>query len=132
MPVRPKPVATYCAHLANHEASAGRSRSPAPVLNAWCGRPPSSRTVQDAPLTIRAREAHERSRRTYGSPRVHVKLAETHQVFVSRKRVTAHAASSLVRANATGAFLGSASSIPTPLAVRWAQEGRGRERCSRA
>lgn len=36
---------------------------------------------------ILVREAHERSRRTYGSPRVHVELAETHQVFVGRKRV---------------------------------------------
>jgi transposase InsO family protein len=54
---------------------------------AWCGRPPSSRAVEDARLTILVREAHERSRRTYGSPRVHVELAETHQVFVSRKRV---------------------------------------------
>jgi transposase InsO family protein len=54
---------------------------------AWCGRPPSTRAVEDAKLTILVREAHERSRRTYGSPRVHVELAETHQVFVSRKRV---------------------------------------------
>lgn len=54
---------------------------------AWCGRAPSNRTVEDRRLTILVREAHERSRRTYGSPRVHVELAETHQVFVSRKRV---------------------------------------------
>jgi transposase InsO family protein len=54
---------------------------------AWCGRAPSSRAVEDARLTILVREAHERSRRTYGSPRVHVELAEAHQVFVSRKRV---------------------------------------------
>ncbi len=54
---------------------------------AWCGRPPSNRDVEDARLTILVREAHERSRRTYGSPRVHVELAETHGVFVSRKRV---------------------------------------------
>lgn len=54
---------------------------------AWCGRPPSRRAVEDARLTILVREAHERSRRTYGSPRVHVELAEMHQIFVSRKRV---------------------------------------------
>jgi transposase InsO family protein len=54
---------------------------------AWCGRPPSNRATEDAKLAILVREAHERSRRTYGSPRVHVELAETHQVFVSRKRV---------------------------------------------
>jgi putative transposase len=54
---------------------------------AWCGRPPSGHAIEDARLTILVREAHERSRRSYGSPRVHVELAETHQVFVSRKRV---------------------------------------------
>jgi putative transposase len=54
---------------------------------AWCGRPLSNRAVEDARLTVLVREAHERSRRTYGSPRVHVELAEAHQVFVSRKRV---------------------------------------------
>jgi putative transposase len=54
---------------------------------AWCGRPPSDRAVEDAKLAILVREAHERSRRTYGSPRVHIELAEAHQVFVSRKRV---------------------------------------------
>jgi transposase InsO family protein len=51
------------------------------------GRPPSSRTVEDRRLRVLVREAHERSRRTYGSPRVHVELAESHGVFVSRKRV---------------------------------------------
>jgi transposase InsO family protein len=51
------------------------------------GRPLSRRAVEDRRLAILVREAHERSRRTYGSPRVHVELAETHGVFVSRKRV---------------------------------------------
>src|SRR5512142_427461 len=54
---------------------------------AWCGRAPSNRAVEDARLTVLVREAYERSPRTYGSPRVHVELAETHQVFVSRKRI---------------------------------------------
>jgi transposase InsO family protein len=54
---------------------------------AWCGRSPSKREVEDARITVFIHEAHERSRKTYGSPRVHVELAETHQVFVSRKRV---------------------------------------------
>jgi hypothetical protein len=53
---------------------------------AWCGRPPSKRAVDDARLSILVREAHERSRRTYGSPRVHAEL-EAQDVFVSRKRV---------------------------------------------
>jgi transposase InsO family protein len=53
---------------------------------AWSGRPLSNRAVEDARLTILVREAHERSRRTYGSPRVHAELL-AHDVFVSRKRV---------------------------------------------
>ncbi len=58
-----------------------------PGYYAWVGRPPSRRAVEDRRLAILVREAHERSRRTYGSPRVHVELAEAHRVFVSRKRV---------------------------------------------
>jgi hypothetical protein len=53
---------------------------------AWCGRPPSARAVEDARLAILVREAHERSRRTYGSPRVLADL-EAQKIFVSRKRV---------------------------------------------
>jgi putative transposase len=53
---------------------------------AWCGRPPSPRAIEDARLTILVREAHERSRRTYGSPRVLAEL-EAQEIFVSRKRV---------------------------------------------
>ncbi len=51
------------------------------------GRPPSAREVEDRRLAILIRESHERGRRFYGSPRVHLDLAKTHQVFVSRKRV---------------------------------------------
>jgi transposase InsO family protein len=54
---------------------------------AWCGRAPSKRHTEDARISVLIHEAHERSRKTYGSPRLHVELAETHQVFVSRKRV---------------------------------------------
>jgi len=53
---------------------------------AWCGRPPSARTIEDARLAIVVREAHERSRRTYGSPRVHAEL-QARGIFVSRNRV---------------------------------------------
>lgn len=48
------------------------------------GRPPAARTVEDRRLGVLVREAHERSRRTYGSPRVHVELAESHGVYVRR------------------------------------------------
>jgi putative transposase len=37
-------------------------------------RPPSRRSVEDAALGARIREIHERSRRTYGYPRVHAEL----------------------------------------------------------
>lgn len=42
--------------------------------HAWRGRPPSRRSVEDAALAERIREVHERSRRTYGYPRVHAEL----------------------------------------------------------
>jgi transposase InsO family protein len=53
---------------------------------AWRHRPPSQRAVDDCRLAVLIREAHERSRRTYGSPRVHAEL-RAGCVFVSRKRV---------------------------------------------
>ncbi len=40
----------------------------------WRGRPPSARNRADGALAERIREIHERSRHTYGSPRVHAKL----------------------------------------------------------
>ena len=50
------------------------------------GRPESRRSQEDRKIAALAHAAHERSRKTYGSPRVHVELA-AHGVFVSRKRV---------------------------------------------
>ncbi|MDQ3590737.1 MAG: IS3 family transposase [Actinomycetota bacterium] len=41
---------------------------------AWRERPSSVRNRADAALTERIREIHERSRHTYGSPRVHAEL----------------------------------------------------------
>ncbi len=49
-------------------------------------RPPSPHAVEDRRLAVLVREAFERSRRTYGSPRVHAELA-AQGLFVSRKRV---------------------------------------------
>jgi hypothetical protein len=40
----------------------------------WKNRPPSKRSQQDAALTERIREIHQRSRKTYGSPRIHAEL----------------------------------------------------------
>ena len=39
-------------------------------------RPPSKRNRENAALTEQIREIHERSRETYGSPRVHAELRE--------------------------------------------------------
>jgi putative transposase len=54
---------------------------------AFVDRPPPARAAQDKKIAALVREAHEKSRNTYGSPRVHAELAATHGVFVSRKRV---------------------------------------------
>lgn len=40
----------------------------------WKDRPPSLRSQEDAALTGKIREIHQRSRETYGSPRVHAEL----------------------------------------------------------
>jgi putative transposase len=53
---------------------------------AWRGRPEAKHTREDRRLGILVLEAHERSRRTYGSPRVHAELA-AQGVRVSRKRI---------------------------------------------
>jgi putative transposase len=41
---------------------------------AWRSRPPSKRSREDATLTAKIGEIHQRSRQTYGSPRVHAEL----------------------------------------------------------
>ena len=53
---------------------------------AWSRRPPSERARSDAELTGQIRRIHERSRGTYGVPRVHAELADT-GTRCSRKRV---------------------------------------------
>jgi len=52
----------------------------------WKGRPPSRRSRQDAALSEKISEIHERSRKTYGSPRVHAELRAL-GTRCSRKRV---------------------------------------------
>lgn len=52
----------------------------------WRGRPESARDREDRRIRVLVGEAHERSRRTYGSPRVHAEL-RAQGVRVSRKRV---------------------------------------------
>jgi putative transposase len=53
---------------------------------AWRHRPPSPRAVANALLTEQIRAIHERSRCTYGAPRVHADL-RARKKRVSRKRV---------------------------------------------
>jgi putative transposase len=53
---------------------------------AWRKRPLSQRAQSDAELTKRILAIHERSRATYGVPRVHAELAAD-GVFVGKKRV---------------------------------------------
>jgi len=69
-------VATMCRVL-------GVSRS---GYYAWRSRSPSKRRLEDGELSKRVREIHERSRGTYGAPRIHAELAYE-GVHVGRKRV---------------------------------------------
>jgi transposase InsO family protein len=62
---------------------AGVSRS---GFYAWQARPESAHAVEDRRLGVLVRAAHERGRKTYGSPRVHAELVDEGE-RVSRKRV---------------------------------------------
>jgi putative transposase len=53
---------------------------------AWAKRPPSARVRSYSVLSKAIREAHQRSRGTYGAPRVHAELREA-GIRCSRKRV---------------------------------------------
>ena len=53
---------------------------------AWRGRPESAHSAEDRRLAVLVRAAHERGRKTYGSPRVHAELVDDGE-RVSRKRV---------------------------------------------
>jgi len=52
----------------------------------WLGRPPSARAAADAALIVEIKARHERSRGTYGVPRIHADLAAD-GIRVGRKRV---------------------------------------------
>ena len=53
---------------------------------AWKARPECAHACEDRRIGVLVNEAHERSRRTYGSPRIHAEL-KAQGVRVSRKRV---------------------------------------------
>jgi putative transposase len=55
-------------------------------LYAWRSRPESPRAQKERQLRVLVREAHEKSRKTYGSPRVHAEL-QANGFRVSKKRV---------------------------------------------
>ena len=52
---------------------------------AWRQRPESTRSCHDRKLLVGIRAAHEASRRTYGSPRMHRELAEQGHVLVRHR-----------------------------------------------
>jgi len=70
------PVSTMCRLLG--VSSSG--------YHAWKDRPPSKRATADAVLTERIRAIHNRSRQTYGMPRIHFELTQE-GVRIGRKRV---------------------------------------------
>lgn len=53
---------------------------------AWESRPESLHALEDRRLAVLVRAAHERGRKTYGSPRVHAELVDNGE-RISRKRV---------------------------------------------
>jgi putative transposase len=54
---------------------------------AWTTRGPSVTARKDAALTELIRRVHQRSRGTYGAPRIHAELRLDHGIAVGRKRV---------------------------------------------
>ena len=71
----------------HHVATMCRALGVSPAgYYAFRQRPPSARAQRDAELSERIRAIHERSRGTYGVPRIHVELAEAN-IHVGRKRV---------------------------------------------
>ena len=47
---------------------------------AWLGRDASKHTLEDRRLTVLIREEHEKSRRTYGAPRIHAALQKRGEI----------------------------------------------------
>ena len=97
-------------------------------FHAWRRRAPSRRSLEDARLGERIRQIHERSRRTYGSPRVHAELRRQ-GVYVGRKRVER-----LMReAGISGLLRPRKRATTVPLAgVRLADDLIGRDVCPAA
>ena len=56
-------------------------------FHAWQARKPSARALEDARLTGRIAEIHQRFRGVYGSPRIHAELVLADGERLGRKRV---------------------------------------------
>ena len=54
---------------------------------AWRKRKPSHRSEEDAQLLEIIKTIHDKSRKTYGSPRIHAELRRKYQIRCSRRRV---------------------------------------------
>ena len=76
------------AHQAKHRiATMSRVLGVSPSgYYAWCSRPASARAQMDASLLDQIRAIHDRSRGTYGAPRIHADFG-AHGVRVGRKRI---------------------------------------------
>jgi transposase InsO family protein len=70
------PIAFMCARLEVSKSG----------FYAWCGRPPSSRSLADRQLLGRIRAVHAESKGRYGSPRVHRELSAK-GIHVSKHRI---------------------------------------------
>ena len=53
----------------------------------WSKRQPSARMQADQKLSKRIHEIHEKSKGTYGAPRIHAELADIDELYMGRKRV---------------------------------------------
>ena len=72
------PVAKQCAWLSVSRAG----------YYAWRKRTPSARAKQDERLGVLVSEAHMRSRRTYGSPRVHAEVTTIYASCYTSSAIT--------------------------------------------
>lgn len=55
---------------------------------AWSKRGPSKRALEDQDLSERIVAIHQRSRGTYGVPRIHAELVDDHDLHIGRERIS--------------------------------------------
>jgi putative transposase len=87
-------------------------RVSASAYYAWRSRPPSLRQSQNAALLAEIRQVHERSRQTYGSPRIHAELrAQGHRC--NHKRIERLMRQHHIRARQVRRFRRPTDSLPS-------------------